>query len=129
VAFITPLTYTAYLGQPAVRFHCSVGNASGVAWSIDGDIRQFDWLEDRGIETVTGQNSLESTLIISSRVVNNNTRILCLARRSGSFAYKESVEATFRVQGRLGQAKYIYSFASAPASHKIQFSSQRSRML
>ena len=103
MAFITPLTYTAYLGQvPAVRFHCSAVNASGVAWSINGDIRQLDWLEDRGIETVTGPNgSLESTLIISSRVVNNNTRILCLARRIGSFAYKESVEATFQVQGQL----------------------------
>ena len=102
VAFITPLTYTAYLGQvPAVRFNCSVANASGIAWSINGDIRQLDWLEDRGIETITGQNSLESTLIISSRVVNNNTRILCLARRPGSFTYKESAEATFRVQGQL----------------------------
>ena len=102
MAFITPLTYTAYLGQlPAVRFHCSVANASGVAWSINGDIRQFDWLEDRGIEIVTGPNSLESTLIISSGVVNNNTRILCLARRPGSFEYKESVEATFQVQGQL----------------------------
>ena len=102
MAFIAPLTYTAYLGQlPAVRFHCSVANASGVAWSINGDIRQLDWLEDRGVEITTGQSSLESTLIISSRVVNNNTRILCLARRIGSFAYKESVEATFRVQGQL----------------------------
>ena len=102
MAFIAPLTYTAYLGQlPAVRFHCSVANASGVAWSINGDIRQFDWLGARGIEAITKQNSVESTLIISSRVVNNNTRILCLARRIGSFAYKESVEATFQVQGQL----------------------------
>ena len=111
VAFITPLIYTAYLGQlPAVRFHCSVANASSVAWSINGDIRLLDWLEDRGIETVTGPNSLESTLILSSRIVNNNTRILCLARHFGSFAYKESVEATFQVQGRL---------ASIATDHKL----------
>ena len=102
MAFITPLTYTAYLGQvPAVRFHCSVANASGVAWSINGDIRQLDWLEARGIETITTLNYLESTLIISSRVVNNDTHILCLARRPGGFTYEESVEATFRVQGQL----------------------------
>ena len=101
MAFITPLTYTAYLGQPAVRFNCSVANASSVAWSIDGDIRQIDWLEARGIETVTGLNPLESSLIISSTVVNNNTRILCLARHFVGFDYEESVEVTFRVQGQL----------------------------
>ena len=101
VAFITPLTYTAYLGQPAVRFHCSVANARSVAWSIDGDIRQVDWLETRGIETVTGLNPLESSLTISSTIVNNNTRILCLARHFVGFEYEESVEVTFQVQGQL----------------------------
>ena len=103
MAFITPLTYTAYLGQPAVIFNCSVANASGFAWSVNGDIRQVDWLEARGIETVTGQNSsLESSLIITSTTaLNNNTRILCLARHFGSFAYEASVEATFQVQGQL----------------------------
>ena len=102
MALITPLTYTAYLGQPAVRFNCSAVNARNVAWSIDGDIRQVDWLAARGIETVTGLNFLESSLIIkSTTALNNNTRILCLARRSGSFAYEESVEVTFRVQGQL----------------------------
>ena len=107
MALITPLTYTAYLGQPAVSFNCSVANASGVAWSINGDIRQLDWLEAHGIETVTGQNSLESSLIISSTTaLNNNTRILCLARRFGSFTYEESVEATFQVQGQLMAADH-----------------------
>ena len=107
MAFITPLTYTAYLGQPAVIFNCSVANASGVAWSINGNVRQFNWLEARGIETVTGENSLESSLIITSTTaLNNNTRILCLARRFGSFAYEASVEATFRVQGQLVATDY-----------------------
>ena len=101
MAFITPLTYTAYLGQPAVRFNCSAANARSVAWSIDGDIRQVDWLETRGIETVTGLNHLESSLIITSTVVNDNTSILCLARHFVGFDYEESVEVTFRVQGQL----------------------------
>ena len=101
MAFITPLTYTAYLGQPAVSFNCSAANARSVAWSIDGDIRQLDWLGDRGIEIVTGINPLESSLIISSTVVNNNTRIVCLARHFVGFYYEESVEVTFRVQGQL----------------------------
>ena len=107
MAFITPLTYTAYLGQPAVIFNCSVANASGVAWSVNGDIRQVDWLEARGIELVTGQNSLESSLIITSTTaLNNNTRILCLARHFGSFAYEASVEVTFQVQGQLVAADH-----------------------
>ena len=101
MAFITPLTYTAYLGQPAVRFHCSVANARSVAWSIDGDIRQVDWLGARGIKTVTGPKPLESSLIISSTVVNDNTSILCLARHFEGFEYEESVEVTFQVQGQL----------------------------
>ena len=101
VAFVTPLTYTAYLGQSDVRFNCSAANARSVAWSIDGEIRQKDWLENRGIETVTGLNHLESSLIITSTILNNNTSILCLARHFVGFEYEESAEVTFRVQGQL----------------------------
>ena len=106
MAFITPLTYTAYLGQPDVRFHCSAANARSVAWSINGDIRQVDWLAARGIETVTGPNPLESSLIISSTIKNDNTSILCLARHFLGFDYERSVEVTFQVQGQLVAADH-----------------------
>ena len=103
VAFITPLTYTAYLGQPAVRFHCSVANADGVAWFIDGDIRQADELLSRGIGIEINRTLLESNLTITSSTENNNTRIRCLAHYivSDVIRYIQSDEVIFRVQGQL----------------------------
>ena len=103
MAFITPLTYTAYLGQPAVRFHCSVANADGVAWFIDGDIRQEDELLSRGIGIEINRTLLESNLTITSSTENNNTRIRCLARYivSDVIRYTPTDEVIFRVQGQL----------------------------
>ena len=104
MAFITPLTYTAYLGQPAVRFHCSVANADGVAWFIDGDIPQAtDELLSRGIGIEVNRTLLESNLTITSSTENNNTSIRCLARYivGDVIRYKPSDEVIFRVQGQL----------------------------
>ena len=102
MAFITPLTYTAYLGQPAVRFHCSVANADGVAWFIDGDIRQdADELSSRGIRIEINRIILQSNLTITSSTENNNTRIRCLARDivNDVIRYTRSDEVVFHVQG------------------------------
>ena len=101
MAFITPLTYTAYLGQPAVRFHCSVANADGVAWFIDGDVRQANELISRGIRIEINRIILESNLTITSSTENSNTRIRCLARDivSDVIRYTPSDEVIFRVQG------------------------------
>ena len=104
VAFITPHAYTAYLGQPPVRFHCSTANARSVAWSIDGFIRHG--LKARGIETMTNRMLHESNLTISSALKNNNTRIRCLARHLVESRLKASYEAIFYVQGQLAQKYY-----------------------
>lgn len=101
VAVITPLAYTAYLGQPRVRFHCSTANARGVAWSIDGFIRHGNELEARGIKTMTNHTLLESTLTISSVLENNNTHIQCLAQHLVEHRFIASDEAIFHVQGQL----------------------------
>ena len=97
VAVISPLNYTAYLGQPAVGFHCSVANADSILWSINGTL-----LVDhtRGIETVTDLSFLQSNLTISSTIENNNSCIQCVAQRNGNFRLIPSDIATFHVQGQ-----------------------------
>lgn len=103
VAVITPLTYTAYHGQPAVIFHCSTANATEIFWRINGTTRGSDYLAARGIKTIINQTILQSNLTISSTVANNNTSILCRAGREEGLQYKvaASNEATFYVQGQL----------------------------
>ena len=100
VAVITPLTYTAYLGQPDVRFHCFTVNARSVAWHIDGLILHGNELKARGIETTTNHTLLESNLTISSSVENNNTHIRCLARHQVEPRFIPSEEVVFSVQGQ-----------------------------
>ena len=95
--------YTAYLGQPAVRFHCSATNDRGIAWSIDGFIRHSNELEARGIETMTGHMLHESNLTISSALRNNKTHIQCLARHLVKNYFITSDVAIFYVQGQLVQ--------------------------
>ena len=106
VAVITPLTYTAYLGQPALRFHCSTAIASSVVWSIDGFILHRNELEARGIEIITNYTLFDSNLTITSTTGNNNTRIRCLARHLVEHRFAASEEVIFYVQGQL--PKYIY---------------------
>ena len=101
VAVITPLTYTAYLGQPAVRFQCTTVHARGVAWSIDGFIRHGNELEARVIKTMTSRTLLKSNLTISSVLENNNTHIHCLAHHLVEHRFITSDEAIFHVQGQL----------------------------
>ena len=103
VAVITPLTYTAYLGESAVRFHCTTANARSVAWSIDGFIRHGNELEARGIKTMTSHTLLKSNLTISSVLENNNTHIQCLAHHLVEHRFIASDEAIFHVQGQLPQ--------------------------
>ena len=103
VAVLTPLTYTAYLGQPAVRFYCTTVNAHGVAWSVDGLIRHGNELEARGIKTMTNHLLLESNLTISSALENNNTHIRCLAQYLVEHRFITSEEVIFYVQGQLVQ--------------------------
>ena len=104
VAVISPLTYTAYLGQPPVRFHCSVANARSVVWNINDLTLQRNELEARGIETMTNHALLESNLTISSTVENNNSRIRCLVRHLVEHRFVASEEVIFHVQGQ--QPKY-----------------------
>ena len=106
MAIITPLTYTAYLGQPDVRFNCSIPNATDISffWHVDGINLGSAELEARGIEIVIHRNIHKSSLIISSTVANNNTCLKCFAnyRNDGSqLRAAESTEATFHVQGQL----------------------------
>ena len=84
-----------------MRFHCSVANADGVAWFIDGDIPQtVDELLSRGIRIEINRVILESNLTITSSTENNNTRIRCLARDvSDVIRYTRSDEVVFHVQG------------------------------
>ena len=100
VPVITPLTYTAYLGQPAVRFNCFTVNARSVAWHIDGLILHGNELKARGIETTTNHTLLESNLTISSTIENNNTHIRCLARHLVEPRFIPSEEVVFFVQGQ-----------------------------
>ena len=105
VAVLTPLHYTAYLGQPDVRFHCSAANASDIdiSWRIDGRSigSNIADLNARGISTEGNGNQLESTLIISSIVNNSYTRILCVAIHLVELRYAATDEAVFQVQGQL----------------------------
>ena len=110
VVVITPLTYTAYLNQPAVRFHCFTVNAHSVVWHIDGLILHGNELKARGIETTTSRTLLESNLTISSTIENNNTRIRCLARHLVEQRFVPSEEVVFSVQGQW--PKYTYSCCS-----------------
>ena len=100
VVVVTSLTYTAYLGESAVKFHCTTVNAGSVAWSIDGFIRHGNELKARGIETMTNHTLLESILTISSTVENNNTHIRCLARHLVETQFVPSEEVVFFVQGQ-----------------------------
>ena len=100
--------YTAYLGQPAVRFHCSATNDRGIAWKIDGFIRHSNELEARGIETKTSHVLHESNLTISSALKNNNTHIQCLARHLVKLQFITSDVAIFYVQGQLAQLTDSY---------------------
>ena len=103
VVFLTPLHYTAYLGQPDVRFHCSAANASDISWRINGRSigSNIADLNVRGISTETDYNILESTLTISSTASNSNTHILCVAIHLVEFRYVRTDEAVFKVQGQL----------------------------
>ena len=95
--------YTAYLDQPAVRFHCSATNDRGIAWSIDGFIRHSNELEAQGIEIMTSRMLHESNLTISSALKNNKTHIQCLARHLVKNYFITSDVAIFYVQGQLVQ--------------------------
>jgi len=108
VAVLTPLHYTAYLGEPAVGFHCSAANASDTSWRINGRPigNNIADLNARGISVETDNSLLESNLTISSVVSNNNTHILCVAHHLVEFRYVPTAEATFQVQGQ--SAKIIY---------------------
>ena len=99
-AVITPLTYTAYQGQPPVRFNCTTVNARNIVWCVDG-VFQSDVLLDRGITTEgnsTARN--KSSLTISSTDNNNNSSIQCLAFYD-TVNHTSSNESTFYVQGEL----------------------------
>ena len=101
VAVISPLTYTAYLGQPAVRFHCSVAIADSILWSINGTLLNTEVDHTRGVEIVTNLSLLQSNLTISSTIENNNSLIQCVAQQNGDFRLIPSDSATFHVQGQL----------------------------
>ena len=105
VAFITPLTYTAYLGQSAVEFLCSIPNATDISflWHVNGTTLGSAELEAQGIEFVIHRTIHKSGLIISSTVANNNTRLKCFGNyHDGSrLRVAQSTVATFHVQGQL----------------------------
>ena len=103
MAIITPTTYTAYLDQPDVKFHCSAVNASNIVWEIDGYIRPADDLAAQGIGVVTNRTLLESILTISSTTENNNTHIRCLTliEKRNALYFIPSDEVVFHVQGQL----------------------------
>ena len=107
VAIVTPLTYTAYLGQTAVGFNCSIPiNATNISfyWHVNSINLGSAELEARGIEIVNHRTIHKSSLIIPSTVVNNNTHLKCFGnyRNDGSqLRVAESTEATFHVQGQL----------------------------
>ena len=117
VAVLTPLHYVAYLGEPAVRFHCSAANASDISWRINGRPlgNNIADLNARGISIETDNSLLESNLTISSVVSNNNTHILCVAHHLVEFRYVPTAEATFQVQGQLPSIiilKKVYTIRS-----------------
>ena len=102
VAFITPLTYIAYQGQPDVMFQCSATNVHSISWCVDDDLRS----EAGGIEI--NRTHIESYLTISSIIENNNTRIRCFAfsyfgglLSCRNLSHTTSDEATFYVQGEM----------------------------
>lgn len=96
IAAITPQTYNAYLGEPAVSFHCIVTSDNNVFWHVDGSPIQHP--NDFGIETTANRTQLEFSLKIPPTVRNNNTRIQC---GNGRLRYTLSENVTFRVQGQL----------------------------
>ena len=103
--FITPLNYTAYLGQPDVKFHCSVTNVSrsSLVWEIDGYLHPANQLAARGIGVVTNYTLRESNLTISSTTENNNTHIRCatLMIIGNHLHFLPSDVVIFHVQGQL----------------------------
>ena len=104
MAVISPLTYTAYLGQEAVIFHCFTPNATDIFWRINGATRGSDYLETRGIKTIINQTIHESSLIMPSTVANNNTSIVCRAGHDHDdmqYRVAASNKAMFYVQGQL----------------------------
>ena len=107
-AFITPLTYTAYLDQADVRFHCTTVNARDIDWCIDGEI-QNNVPSARGITTEVNPTARnESNLNIPATAHNNNTHIQCLAiYDTVNRNYTPSNESTFYVQGELANLTNI----------------------
>ena len=98
-ASIMPLTYTAYLRQPAVRFYCSATGASNIVWIINGLLS--NGANTPGVVIKTDISILKSNLTIASTIENNNTRIQCAAQHIGSIQLTASDNATFHVQGQL----------------------------
>ena len=119
VAVITPLTYTAYLGQPPVRFQCTTANARGVFWNINDLTLHGNELEARGIETMTNHALLDSNLTISSTVENNNTRIRCLVRHLVEHRFVASEEVIFHVQGQ--QPKHTNTCCSVMVDQALSY--------
>ena len=123
--FITPLNYTAYLGQPDVKFHCSVTNVSRISlvWEIDGYLRPANELAARGIGVVTNHTLHESNLTISSTTENNNTRIRCaiLTRIGNHLDILPSDAVIFHVQGQLANLtdSLIYYILFINLSHSV----------
>ena len=105
VTFITPPIYTAYLGQSAVEFLCSIPNATDISflWHVNGTTLGSAELEAQGIELVIHRTIHKSGLIVSSTVANNNTRLECFGNyHDGSrLTVAQSTVATFHVQGQL----------------------------
>lgn len=104
-AFVTPLTYTAYLDQADVRFHCTTVNARDISWCVD-DETEPSLLLARGITTEVNPMALarnESNLTISATTENNDAHIQCLAfyGTGNNYTSVSSNESTFYVQGEL----------------------------
>ena len=96
IAASTPQTYNAYLGEPAVSFHCIVTSDNNVFWLVDGS--PILHTNDFGIETTANRTQLEFSLKIPPYIRNNNTRIQC---GNGISPYTLSETVIFRVQGQL----------------------------
>ena len=90
-----------------MRFNCSIPiNATDISffWHVNSINLGSAELEARGIEIVNHRTIHKSSLIISSTVANNNTRLNCIGnyRDDGSqLRVAESTEATIHVQGQL----------------------------
>ena len=89
-----------------MRFHCSAANASDISWRINGSSigKNFTNLT-QGIIAETDLNLLESTLTISSLIINNNTRIQCRVHHLDGHNFTLT-EALFQVQGQLANVEY-----------------------